>query len=74
MAEHVAMADHNSTQALDDIRFFCQSLLHNRLDAMTMKIQSLQLGNMQNLVYLIEDPDSARTAVVQPVMRGMPAW
>lgn len=66
MAEQVAMTDHDRGQALGERTFFCESLLHNRLGAMTMKIQSLQLGDMQNLVYLIEAPDTARAAVVDP--------
>jgi glyoxylase-like metal-dependent hydrolase (beta-lactamase superfamily II) len=31
-----------------------------------MKVQSLQLGDMQNFVYLIEDPDTPRAAVIDP--------
>ena len=33
---------------------------------MTINIRSLQLGGMQNLVYLIEDLEAHRTAVVDP--------
>lgn len=66
MAEPVAVAEQDRTHALNARRFFCESLLRHRLNAMKMKIKSLQLGDMQNLVYLIEDPGTPRAAVVDP--------